>query len=182
MCRYSQTPINGTSWPYDPSIEMVCSQSGLGSYICPNNEYCGNNNEHPNINIADDDIIGLRTWWTPIYQSLAPLTASWLSLWASSSSWTWYWPWSSSLFWRLKNMSSNMRSKLSMTMRQICSTWKQLTQWLQNLQFTALCKKAGALPTYNYKDSSLHRGLESDIWQRKSQKAFMMKPVISPFS
>lgn len=34
----------------------VCSQSELGVYTCPAGYYCGNNDEHPNIDISKDNI------------------------------------------------------------------------------------------------------------------------------
>lgn len=56
ICRYHETPEFTDQWLYDPSINRVCSQSGLGNYICPSGMYCGNNDEHLDINIATDNL------------------------------------------------------------------------------------------------------------------------------
>jgi hypothetical protein len=59
ICRYSKTPNAGENfWAYPPDAEYmrVCSQSELGVFTCPNGYYCGNNDEHPNLDILTDKI------------------------------------------------------------------------------------------------------------------------------
>ena len=60
MCRFDTQPENQTTWLVDTSIQRVCTQTNLGNYYCPSPEYCGNNDEYPQINIAQDNIINLN--------------------------------------------------------------------------------------------------------------------------
>jgi hypothetical protein len=57
ICRYSSHPEPGAevwAYPNTSQFKRVCSQSELGLFTCPDGYYCGNNDEHPELNIAGD--------------------------------------------------------------------------------------------------------------------------------
>ena len=56
-CRTTPLPVNETYWPVDPHEEepRVCSQTGLGSYVCGEGLYCGNPTDF-GISLEDDGV------------------------------------------------------------------------------------------------------------------------------
>jgi hypothetical protein len=54
-CRYNPEPETPYSWAIDQSITRPCSKSGLGSFHCPPDRYCGNPYDF-NIPIASEGI------------------------------------------------------------------------------------------------------------------------------
>lgn len=55
-CKLTPAPINSMTWASDLSVTRVCSVNGQGNYACPNNEYCGNIEQYPDIPIESEHL------------------------------------------------------------------------------------------------------------------------------
>lgn len=90
ICRYSPEPAeNATAWAFDPTIQRACSQSGLGMFQCPGDMYCGNNAEHPEIDLATD-LIDERAYISYGITNFNNLGTSLLTVFQMINSDTWY--------------------------------------------------------------------------------------------
>ncbi len=51
----TEFPINATYWPISPDHPYICAKEAYGSYICPDDLWCGSPIEY-GISLKDDNV------------------------------------------------------------------------------------------------------------------------------
>jgi large-conductance mechanosensitive channel len=61
MCRKTPEPV-GNEWPWDSSIERVCSTTTYGYYQCPGDTVCGNPDEYEGMIDLSTEKLGQKSY------------------------------------------------------------------------------------------------------------------------